>query len=333
MMDNTSWSFYRSREKSEELLKGAIDIHVHPGPHLISSPRSTDPVEAAIEAKEAGMRGIVYMDVFNMSVGTAWIVNQVVEGFTTYGGIILNTVYGGMNPRAVKTAVYYGSGARYVSFGSHSTCYTAYKEGRYEDGKWITLREKYPKFAEEELSRCIRIPQGKPGHELTEILEIIAANPQIYLVTGHVSNEEAFRLIELSKEFGIKKVVVSHIVMQDMSDVEMEKIAASGAYMEITGSFLPTAMIPKTHGYVEEEYRCVDKKGATKAGATGIDVQIKKLGAEHFIAVTDFGVYTLPRPVEGMREFIACMLDMGLSEEEVRTVTSTNPGRLLGLND
>ena len=333
MMDNTSWRFSRSRKKSKELVKGTVDIHVHAGPHHVSSPRSVNPVEAAIEAKEAGMRGIVFMDVINMSVGTAAIVNQVVEGFTTYGGIILNTAYGGMNPRAVKNAVTYGSGARFVSFGAHSTYYTAYKEGRYENGKWIVLREKYPKFAEEELSRCIRIPQGKPGPELTEILEVIVANPQIYLVTGHVSNEEAFRLIELSKEFGIKKVVVSHPVIQNMSDVEIEKVVASGAYAEVAlAAYTQTGTIPKTHYYAEEEYRSRNK-GRANTGVAGVATQIKKFGAEQFIIVTDFGVYTLPRPVEGMREFIACLLDMGLSEEEIPTVSSTNPGRLLGLND
>jgi len=336
MTDNTSWKFSRSRKKSEELLKGTIDIHVHAGPHLTSSPRSIDPVGAAIEAKEAETKAIVYMDVFNMSVGTSWIVNQVVEGFTTYGGIILNTVYGGMNPRAVKTAVEYGSGARYVSFGAHSTYYQAYKEGRYEDGQWILLREKYPKFAEEELSHCIRIPQDKPGPELTEILEIIAANPQIYLVTGHVSNEEAFRLIELSKEFGIKKVLVSNAVIENMSDVEIEKVVESGSYVErLLAAHTHTTPIPKTHYYVEEEYRAMDEglQGATSKGVAGVAEQIRKFGSNYFIIGTDFGVYTLPTPVEGMREFIACLLDMGLSEEEIRMVSSTNPGSLLGLND
>jgi len=37
----------RSLELTQELLKGAIDIHVHPGPHLKSSPRRLDPIEVA----------------------------------------------------------------------------------------------------------------------------------------------------------------------------------------------------------------------------------------------------------------------------------------------
>jgi len=96
-----------------------------------------------------------------------------------------------------------------------------------------------------------------------------------------------------------------------------------------------TTTIPKTHYYVEEEYKAMDEglKGTTNKGVAGVAAQIRKFGSEHFIIGTDFGVYTLPTPVEGMREFIACLLDMGLSEEEIRTVSSTNPGRLLGLND
>lgn len=177
------WQFSRNYQRSEALMKGAIDLHVHAGPHLISSPRSVDPVQAAIEARDAGMRAICYMCVFNWSVGTSYIVNQVVPNFTTYGGIILNTVFGGMNPRAVKTAVYYGDGARFVSFGAHSTKYQAGVEGRPVDGKWTRLVDLYPEFREEEYERCIEIPEyGKPTKAFSDIMKTIADNPQILIV-------------------------------------------------------------------------------------------------------------------------------------------------------
>ena len=62
-MFKDSWQFNRSRSKSEKFLEGAIDLHVHPGPHLFSSPRSTDPIKTAIEARNAGMRAFAIMDV------------------------------------------------------------------------------------------------------------------------------------------------------------------------------------------------------------------------------------------------------------------------------
>lgn len=59
--------------------------------------------------------------------------------------------------------------------------------------------------------------------------------------------------------------------------------------------------------------------------------QIMELGAEHCVICTDFGVYTLPEPVEGFREFIACLLDMGVPQEDIIKLSKTNPETILGL--
>ena len=326
----------RSMELSQELLKGAIDIHVHAGPHIFSSPRRVDPFQAAFQARDAGLRAIVYMDVFEMSNGTAWLVNRVVPDFQTYGGIILNTVYGGMNPRAVKTAISYGDGAKYVSFGAHSTYYQAAREGRLVDGKFIPLSELYPKFKEEELDRCIRIPLDEaPGPKLDEILRLIAVNPQIYMITGHVSAEEAVRLVDLAGEYGIEKVVVSSAVTKISDMSQLEYMADRGAFIEYTlAAYTHTTSIPKTHYYVEREYASIDE-GMNEGPGGGVKLvaeQISELGAERCIIATDFGVYTLPEPVEGLREFIACLLDLGIPADDIRKLARENPERVLGLS-
>ena len=148
----------RSIKKSRDLLKGAIDIHIHAGPHLTTSPRSVTPVEAATQARDAGMRAIVYMDVFQMSNGTAQIVNEVVPDFITYGGINLNTVFGGINPRAVRTSLTYAGGAKYVAFGTHSTHWMVSREGHYIDGVFKEFHTIDEKLKRDELGRSIRIP-------------------------------------------------------------------------------------------------------------------------------------------------------------------------------
>jgi hypothetical protein len=325
----------RSLELSQELLKGAIDIHVHAGPHIFSSPRRVDPLQAASEARDAGMRALVYMDVFEMSNGTSWLVNRAIPDFQTFGGLIMNTVYGGMNPRVVKTALHYGSGAKFISFGAHSTYYQASREGHIVDGKFVPLSELYPKFKREELDRCIRIPLDEPpGAELDEILTLIAEHPKVYLNTGHVSVNEALKLIELAKQYGIPKVLVASSVTKIATLQELKQMAAQGAFIEYTlAAYTHTTPIPKTHYYVEREYMSIDE-GMHEAPGGGVKLvseQIRELGAEHCILATDFGVYTLPTPVEGFREFIACMLDLGLSAKDIQTMIKTNPERLLDL--
>ena len=85
MIDHYEESFHhRTMELPDELLKGAIDIHVHAGPHLISSPRRVDPFQAAEMARDAGLRAIVLMDVIDSSTGTAWMVSRKVAGISRF---------------------------------------------------------------------------------------------------------------------------------------------------------------------------------------------------------------------------------------------------------
>ena len=324
----------RSLEQSEELLKGAIDIHVHAGPHIFSSPRRVDPFLAAIQARDAGMQSIVYMDVFEMSNGTAWLVNRAIPDFKVYGGLILNTVYGGMNPRAVKTAINYGDGAKYVSFGAHSTYYQAAREGRVVDGEFKPLSELYPEF-KKELDMCIKIPvDEEPSEDLDEILRLIADNSHIYMVTGHTSVDEGIRLVELANEYGIEKTIISSAVVKESTMDQLQYMAKKGAFIEYTlAAYTHTTTIPKTHYYVEREYASIDEgmSGEVSGGVKQVAEQITELGSENCIICTDFGVYTLPTPVEGLREFIACLLDLGISQEDITEMVKSNPEQLLGI--
>jgi hypothetical protein len=282
------------------------------------------------------MQALVFMDVFEMTNGTAWLVNRVVPDFMTFGGLIMNTIYGGMNPRAVKTALEYGDGAKFVDFGAHSTYYQAAREGRVVDGKFVPLSELYPKFKTEELDRAIRIPVDEPvGSELGEVLQLISSYPQVYLGTGHVSVEEAIRVVDLAGQYGIEKVLVSSSVTKIAGLEQLRYMVDRGAFLEYTlAAYTHTTPIPKTHYYVEREYSSMDEGMAEEpaGGVRLVSEQIQELGAEHCIIATDFGVYTLPPPVEGLREFIACMLDLGVAVEDIRKLVKTNPERLLGLD-
>ena len=324
----------RSFQKSRDLLKGAIDIHVHAGPHLTTSPRSVTPVQAAVQARDAGMRALVYMDVFQMSNGTAQIVNEVVPDFSTYGGINLNTVFGGINPRAVRTSLTYAGGAKYVAFGTHSTHWMASREGQYFDGVFRPFHTFDERFRREELGRSIKIPVDEtPTPEIVEILEMLAANLQVYLITGHVSAPEAVRLVELGHEYGIKKVVVSSTIFKIATMDQLAHMAELGALIEYTlAAYGHSSGTRKTDYYAEIEYASDPiPSDYPKTSIKTVAAHINELGAENCIIATDYGVYTLPPPAEGLREFIALLLDLGITEEQIKKVVQENPAELLGL--
>jgi hypothetical protein len=324
----------RSFQKSKDLLRGAIDIHVHAGPHLTTSPRSVTPVEAAVQAMRAGMRAIVFMDVFQMSNGTAQIVNEVVPDFKTFGGINLNTVFGGINPRAVRTSLTYAGGAKYVAFGTHSTHWMASREGHYIDGEFKEFHTFDEKFRREELGRSIRIPVDEaPTSDIVEILEMVAAHPHVYLITGHVSADEAVRLVELGHEYGIKKMVVSSTIFKIATLDQLAHMAELGALIEYTlAAYGASSGTRKTDYYAEIKYASDPiPSNYPKTSVKTVAKHINELGKENCIIATDFGVYTLPPPVEGLREFIALLLDLGLTDEQIKTVVQENPARLLDL--
>ena len=87
---------------ADELLKGAIDPHVHSGPSI--APRGLDHLELARQMSEAGFAAVVTKDHDYAGVATAALISQHHPELTTkvFSGIVLNNVVGGINPYAVE---------------------------------------------------------------------------------------------------------------------------------------------------------------------------------------------------------------------------------------
>ena len=57
---------------------------------------------------------------------------------------------------------------------------------------------------------------------------------------------------------------------------------------------------------------------------------LKALGKDSVFLVTDLGQKNWPRPVDGMIDFIAAMLDLGVEPDALRYMVFNNPKRILG---
>lgn len=326
---------HRYEDMPDRLLVGAIDSHIHAGPVLMSNPGYKDPIEIAVEARDAGMKAVVYYDVFGWASGTAWIVNRHVKGIKTYGGYLMNSCHGGLNPRAVATALKLGDGCRFISFGSHCTYYSASHESTLIDGKLVPFKDAFPKFAKEELGRAVKVELSDPiPPELDEILSMIAGHPEVYLNVGHVSIDEALRLVELAKRYGIKKVLIPHPVRGMMDIPTQKKLASDGVFLEgVIGDFYYPD-VPRTHYYVEREYMDLGSElGYRTQNAVGWMKTIREVGPEQIVLATDFGVRGAPSAVQGMRSMIALLLDYEFPAEDIIKMTSENPSRLIGMEE
>jgi hypothetical protein len=327
----------RSMDLPDELIRGAIDIHVHAGPWLKSCPGRLDPFQIAEQARDAGMRALMYLDhTLGMSNGTSLLTTRQVPGIDVFGGIIMTSVLGGLNPRAVKTALQYGAGARFVHFGAHCTHFMASNEGSYVDGKPVRFKDRYPEF-QRELEMAVRIPlEGPVPDDLAEILGLIAEHPQVHLNTGHVAVEEAVRLADLAIDAGIRKVVVAHPCRGRMSVEQQRKLAEKGVMLEgAVSDWMFHRGLPRQNYYVEREWADEIAGIANAPEFSGVMPwarQIREIGVEHFILGTDYGIRSGPTPVEGMRTLISTLLDLDFTVDEINTMIKTNPARLLDLD-
>jgi hypothetical protein len=114
--------------------------------------------------------------------------------------------------------------------------------------------------------------------------------------------------------------------------VEQQRDAARrGAFLEgCVFDWLATAT-SKPNYYPEYAYLHNMQTHAQKPTFVSYAEVIRAVGVEQFVLATDYGLRVNPAPVEGMRVLISAFLDVDFTPEEIQTMVSANPKRLLDL--
>jgi hypothetical protein len=282
----------------DEFVAGSIDMHMHPG--LTKGLSRVDVIEAATQARDAGMKAIVFKS-HDFTAAVALFVNRIVQGIKIVGSICLDYEIGGVNIHAVEKAIQFGAKIVWMpTFSSSNSINMMRKQGLPLKGEGFSILDK----------------SGRLVPEIGPVLSLIQQNDMV-LATGHISPQEIFALITAARNIGIKKIIVTHPTDKEFMEKvltleEMQQLAKSGVFMEFT-----------IIGILPNEF-CHDPAQLAKT--------IKTIGAEHCILSTDLGQPQNPTPVEGMRLFIATMLHHGLIPDEINLLLKKNPSALLGLD-
>ena len=170
----------------EPILKGMIDLHFHAGPDVRE--RKLNYLEAAIQARDAGMKAILIKSHSTITADIASLIQPLVKDILVFGGIALNYPLGGLNLAAVETALKLGAKQIWMPTLDAANQY------RYEKKRGgITI-----------LSR-----EGTLKKEVIEILEILSSH-DVMLSTGHLSKDEIMVLLTEARKRKIKKILVTH---------------------------------------------------------------------------------------------------------------------------
>jgi len=278
---------------ARSLLVGAIDIHIHSEPD--SRPRSIDAMNAARQAKAAGMRAIVLKNHYEYTSGLAYIVGKEVPGIEVFGGVDLNLTVGGMNPAAVE--------------------YMAATTGGRGKLVWMSTfdAENQVRFSKE--NRPF-VSVSKNGELLPATKTVIAsiAKHNLVLATGHVSPEEGLMLVREGKRQGVQRIVITHAMNPpvQMTVPQMQQAAQLGAFIEFVGGNIN------------------DADGSARMDRFAD--AIKKIGPEHCILSSDLGQPSpAPLPAAGYEAFLTALRARGLTDQDIDRMARRNPAQLLGL--
>ncbi len=289
------------------LLDGAVDSHVHCGPHI--NERTVNVFDAVRDAAAAGLKGLGIMDVFANTSGLAALAMQELGhlGVEVFGGIILEPYVGGVDPRSVRLALGMGygpgRGARFVSLPCHGTRFVAESERR----------------PPEYVARCFAWERGTPIPEpLPEVLDLIAEAGAVFN-TGHVTGDEAIRLVAEARRRGIAKILVpaSYYAVE-----ECVALAELGALTEFSFFVLSHATAIGQTMIDSEKHRFPPVRLDHVASC------IRAIGPERVVLSSDSGSYVLPPPVEAFREMLVMIQSCGFTDAEMRMMAARNPARL-----
>lgn len=282
----------------DEYLTGSIDMHLHPG--ITKGTARVDVIEAAQQARQAGMKALVYKS-HSFTAAVATLVDRMVPDIRIFGSICLNYAVGGINVHAVENAAMLGAKVVWMpTFSAKNSIDMMRKQGFPAKGEGISIIDKDGNL----------IPETGP------VLEVIKTTNMI-LATGHLSAREIRPLIKEARNIGIKKIVITHPTDKEFLEEvftmdELRQLAKEGAFIEFT-----------IIGILPNEF-CHNPAERAQV--------IKTIGAEHCILSTDLGQPQNPTPVEGMRLFISTMLHHGISPKEIEYMVKKNPAELLDID-
>jgi hypothetical protein len=288
----------------EELLHGAIDLHCHSGPSVMN--RKLDHLEAAREARDAGMRALMFKDHYYSTtpvVQTLCRHEFANSPLQLLSGIVLNNAVGGFNPYAVEHDLMLGGRMVWMPTISAAN----HKRQTHRSGAL-----KPPKPMRPHRGLTVVDDLGQVTDEVRAILDLIAEKDAV-LSAGHLHISEIWPLFAEAKSRGVKRLLVNHPkLFVDASLADMRELAGMGVFLEQCACLFIDC--PSRH-YAPEELK----------------TYIEASTVAQTILGSDLGQAQNPRPVEGYRSVIRLCLELGYTPEDVRKMVSTNAARLLGI--
>ncbi len=289
---------------TKEIIKNAIDLHVHIGPEII--PRKFT-LPNLIKYEKGKIKGVAVKNHFFPTVSAGDF--PTAESPFIIHSVALNLSNGGFNADVIKASSELAKAPIIVWFPTiHAQNFL--EKTDYEIApEWVG--DKNFKARKSSLIKGLGVVDENENlkPEVIEVLKIIKETGSI-LATGHISWQESKKVVEFAaRELEITKIIITHPIYQKIEmPLEVQKeLANLGAFIEIPFSMYSIDKIP------------IEK----------LVQQIRYVGPNNVILSSDVGQTFSKSPSESLEEFINLLSEQGISEKEIIQMLCVNPGRLL----
>jgi hypothetical protein len=301
-------------------VQDAIDIHCH------AHEGQQDALSLAKHASKQGMRGILYKTIVGRqnpveAVGRVqeavnrWCEAEQIEPIQCWSGYNVAPTGKPPSAAAVREQLDAGVTAVWMPVAMHAN--TLNQVG----GKpmwWGASKDPFeqvpPMPWEEALKRghYLLDEHGRLKEEIREIIRMVADYGRA-LSFAHATHAEVFAMAEEVDKAGLKRAFSDHPFSPfvDLSVEQMQQLARVGIYMNFTFDEISPLL-------GVDPYRMYEA--------------IRAVGVEHVTLSSDAGEPLFPNSVECMRLMRAYMRAFGLTEDELRQVTTVNPAAIVGAN-
>jgi hypothetical protein len=261
-----------------------------------------DALDTARYAAQMGIRAIVLKAHSCPTAPLAYTIGKLVPEVKIFGSVCLDYEIGGLNAHGLLAMAKLGAKVVWMPTHSSSNC----------NAKMSML----PGVTIDSGGFSILDSNNQLVPEVNDILYIVKEYDMV-LATGHISPVETFALVDEALTRGISRIVITHPLVVEISEQnltidDMCKLGQMGTYIEHTYV-----------GFLPNELRHDPKK---------LVEVIRTVGAEHCIMSSDLGQDANPSAAEGMRMFIALLLQTGITEREIELMAKLNPARLLDMD-
>lgn len=290
--------------KIEQIIRKAIDLHVHVGPEIINRKYNA----YTLAKNQIGkVKKICIKSHCFSTVSWAEQVNDILGVDFLIGSITLNNFVGGMNNDVIYAAAKITKKAFIVWFPTVNSEIFLKRSGEEFRKEWVNDPNFVPRKSKE-IKPVKILKNGKLTKEVLEILKTIKEFDCI-LATGHLSWKESKKVVEEAIKIGIKRIIITHPIYQliDMPIEVQKKLADKGAFIEQCYSMYAIDKIP--YGKIVE--------------------QIKAIGVDKCILASDVGQPFNPDPNEALKIFATELMKRGITKENIETMLIKNPNKLI----